>query len=381
MARLSAYVLVIAVVALAALGLMMLASTTFYLEGGAGETYSTLYRQVAWLVLGILTAIGLVIVGYERLYSYRWWIFGVVCFLLILCYIPFFGVEVNGATRWISLKGFGLRSVQFQPSAMAKLACAIVIAAWFHKYREHAREFKMGFVYPLGFIGVLVLLIAGEVDLGTAALIGAVGIGLMFVAGTRWPYLFAIVGTGLAGLALAIRMIPNRVERIIAFTDLEKYKDGLGLQQWRSLIAFGSGGESGVGLGNGRQKMLYLPEAHTDFIFPMVGEELGFLGTSLVVGLFVLIILSGFIIAYHAPNQFSCLLAFGITFTFALEALINMGVTTALLPNKGLALPFVSNGGSGLLMSMASIGVLLSIYRRRKSPQKNDLMAMIRRRI
>jgi len=190
------------------------------------------------------------------------------------------------------------------------------------------------------------------------------------------------VGGGLlAGLYSVVKLMPNRVERVMAFMDLEKYKDGLGLQQWRSMIAFGTGGMDGVGLGNGRQKMMGLPEAHTDFIFPMVGEELGFGGAIFVVLLFVLIIFAGINIAHRAPDRFGRLLAFGITLTLALEALMNMGVTTSLLPNKGLPLPFVSKGGSSLLFAMAGVGILINIHRHGLPGRKNDLPLTRRRRM
>jgi cell division protein FtsW len=184
----------------------------------------------------------------------------------------------------------------------------------------------------------------------------------MFVAGTRLMFLAPVFFCSLGAFAAVVKTMPNRMERIMAFLNLEKYKDGLGLQQWRALLAFGSGGLHGLGLGNGRQKMSYLPEAHTDFIFPMVGEEFGLAGTSLVVGLFVILILGGLLIAHRAEDRFGKLLAFGIVLMLGLEALMNMAVTTALLPNKGLPLPFVSYGGSSLVAAMFGVGVLLNIH-------------------
>ncbi len=199
-------------------------------------------------------------------------------------------------------------------------------------------------------------------DLGSAALVIATGGGMMFVAGTRLKYLVPVCAGSLVAFGAVVKMMPNRMERIMAFLDLEKYRDGLGLQQWRSLLAFGSGGLRGLGLGNGRQKMNYLPEAHTDFIFPMVGEEFGLVGTTIVVGLFALLIIGGILVANGARDRFGKLLAFGIILMLGLEALMNMGVTTALLPNKGLALPFVSYGGSSLIAAMLGVGILLNIH-------------------
>lgn len=381
MGRASVYVLVLAVSVLTGLGIVMLASTSYFLDETGGEAYFTLRSQITRLVIGVVAAGVMAFVSYPRLYRWRWKIFAVTLVALGLCYVPLFAEEVNGAARWISLKGFGIGGPNLQPSELAKLAVAILLAGWFTRYEPLTRDFKQGFLMPGCMVLVTVGLIAGEVDLGSAALVGALGGGMMFVAGTRLRYLLPVLGAGLAGLALVVKYMPNRVERIFAFLDLEKYKEGLGMQQWRALIAFGSGGVEGVGLGNGRQKMLYLPEAHTDFIFPMVGEELGLYGTLLVVGAFTLLVAAGMSIAHRAPDRFSRLLAFGITLTIALEALLNMGVTTALLPNKGLPLPFVSYGGSSLVFRMVGIGILINIYRQTPYGRKKDLLEIRRRRM
>lgn len=381
MGRASVYVLVFAVSMLSALGLVMLASTSYFLDETSGEAYFTLRSQIIRLGIGVLAAGVMAFIAYPRLYRLRWKIFGVTVVALLLCYVPFFADEVNGAARWISLKRLGIGGPNLQPSELAKLAVAILLAGWFTRHEPLTREFKHGFLMPSCIVFVTVALIAGEVDLGSAALVGALGGGMMFVAGTRLMYLLPVLGAGLGGLAWVVKFMPNRVERIFAFLDLEKYKEGLGMQQWRALIAFGSGGVEGVGLGNGRQKMLYLPEAHTDFIFPMVGEELGLYGTLFVVITFSLLIAAGMSIAHRAPDRFSRLLAFGITLTIALEALLNMGVTTALLPNKGLPLPFVSYGGSSLVFRMIGIGILINIYRQTPYERKKDLLEIRRRRM
>ena len=381
MSRASVYLLISSVSLLVLLGMVMLASTSFYVQEKNAEAYSMLWQQGVWVGLSIALAVFLALFSYARLFLYRWWIFGASLLGLVLCFVPYIGVEVNGASRWIGLRALGLPMLQFQPSEMAKLATVIVLAGWFSRHAPMTREFKSGFIIPGMMIFVPMVLVAMEVDLGSAILIGAVGGGMMFVAGTRWVYLVPVGSALLAGLYSVVKLMPNRVERVMAFLDLEKYKDGLGLQQWRSMIAFGSGGIDGVGLGNGRQKMMGLPEAHTDFIFPMVGEELGFGGTMFVVSLFVMIVFAGINIAHRAPDRFSRLLAFGITLTMALEALMNMGVTTSLLPNKGLPLPFVSKGGSSLLFAMAGIGILINIHRHGLPGRKNDLPLTRRRRM
>lgn len=381
MSRANAYILISAVSLLAALGVVMLASTSYFLDEGSGIAYSKLRSQCMWLMISAMAAIVMTLFRYQMFYTYRWWIYGAATLGLALCYVPFFAEEVNGASRWLSLHSLGFSRLHFQPSELGKLACVIILAGWYVRYESLTRKFLGGFVYPGMLVLVLTLLIAGEVDLGNAALVGALGVGLMFIAGACWRFLLPIVLIGPIGLGCIIKVMPNRVERIMAFLDLEKYKDGLGMQQWRSLIAFGSGGMEGLGLGNGRQKMLYLPEAHTDFIFPMIGEELGFYGTGLVLLTFAVLIYAGMSIARHAPDRFGRFLAFGITLTFAMETLINMGVTTSLLPNKGLPLPFVSYGGSSLLFAMIGAGILINIHRQSSHESKKDLLAIPRRRM
>jgi cell division protein FtsW len=374
MHRIATYVLVFAVSLLAATGIVMLTSTSYHLMEKGAQEYSKVEHQSVMLVVGAIVALGMALLHHRWLYQLRWWILGASLIGLALCYIPFFADEVNGASRWISLHSFGLPRPTFQPSELAKLAIAISLAGWFSRHEPATKEFCSGFLYPGFMVAVTLLLIAGEVDLGTAALVGAVGGSMMFAAGTRLWYLVPVATVAIAGFAIVVRTMPNRVERILAYLDLEKYKDGLGLQQWRALIALGSGAIEGVGNGYGKQKRGFLPESVTDFIFPNIGEEFGLYGTCFVLILFVLVLLAGMSIAMHATDRFSRLLAFGITITLALEAIINMGVTTALLPNKGLPLPFVSYGGTNLIFAMASIGILVNIHRHSPRPQKKLLL-------
>ena len=213
-------------------------------------------------------------------------------------------------------------------------------------------------------VAALLALILFEVDLGTTALIGATTFAVMFVAGTN-PILLGLLAV-IGGSVMFVAATHARMERLIAFTDLERYKEDAGLQQMQALIAWGSGGMDGLGLGNGRQKMLYLPYAHTDFIFPMIGEELGLRISLLVVFLFILIIVCGMMIALHAKDRFGMLLSCGIVSLLALQAAVNIGVTTSLLPNKGLPLPFISYGASNLAACLFGVGILLNIYRQAK---------------
>lgn len=368
MAKRSVLLLLLAVVSLVGLGITMLASTSFFTREGGGDAYVTVWKQVMWLGVALAAGLGAALVDYNQWYRWRWWLLGAAGVGLLLCYEwhlaqllgykPLIAARVNGASRWI-----GTGALRVQPSEFAKLALVIALAGWFARHEGLERSLKHGLLLPGAILGGVVLLIGGEVDLGNGSVSAAVGGALMLVAGTRWRYLGLLVAAAASALAAGICLAPNRFERVLAIFDLEKYKSGIGLQQWISWLAFGSGGLEGRGLGEGRMKLSYLPEAHTDFIFPMVGEELGLWGALGTVAAFVMLMFAGMCIASYAPNRFGKLLGFGLTFLLALEALLNMGVTTALLPNKGLPLPFVSYGGSSLVAAMMAVGILVNIHR------------------
>ena len=312
-------------------------------------------RQAMWLGIGLVVCIAAALVDY-RFWQTTWpyW-FGLAVVLLAACFLfP----KINGSHRWIR---YG--PLSFQPSEIGKIAAIAFLAAWFHRYEEQSREFLKGIVFPLGIVGILLALIAPEVDLGTTTIIACTAFTMIFVAGARLFYLLPLPVVGLAGLLYVAIHIPERLKRLLSFLDLENHKEGGGYQQWNGLIALGSGGVDGMGLGMGRQKFMYLPEAHTDFIFPTIGEELGLLCTLLIVFCYVLMIICGIAIALNARERFGMLAGVGITTILALQAAMNIGVTTAVLPNKGIPLPFISYGGSNLLFCLLGIGILLSIYR------------------
>lgn len=368
MARRSILFLLAAVILLTGLGVTMLASTSFH-SGGEGEGYVTVWRQVMWAGAALVAGLAAALVPFQIWYRLRWWVFGLACLGLALCfewhlaawlgYEPLLAARVNGACRWLKL---GIGDMQVQPSEFAKIALIIALAGWFATHEGDERGFRKGFLLPGLILAAITGLIGAEVDLGNGSLAAAVGAGMMFVAGTRIRYLAVIGGLSAGALVTGVLLAPNRFERVIAIFDLEKYKDGIGLQQWISWLAFGSGGLDGRGLGEGRMKLSYLPEAHTDFIFPMIGEEFGLWGGLATVLLFLVITLAGMSISAHAPDRFSRLLGFGLTFLLSLEALLNMGVTTALLPNKGLPMPFVSYGGSSLVAAMVAVGILVNLH-------------------
>ena len=376
MPRKSVYFLVAAVATLVVIGCVMLFSTAQFSEERQDPTYF-IKQQGKWLAVGALACVLASIVDYHRLEKTWYWWFGGAIVLLALCYVPHIGVKVGGSRRWVRL---GFRFLQFQPSELAKLATVTALAWWFARPETDARSFVRGFLIPIGITLPVLVLIAPEVDMGTTALLGTTMMGIMFIAGTRVAYIAPIVALGAGGLYFAAINIPQRLGRLMAFMDLEKFRLGAGLQQWRAKLAFVSGGVEGLGLGNGRQKHGYLPEAHTDFIFSMVGEELGLRITLLIVVCYLIIILCGMLIAMNARDRFGTLLAFGIVVLLALQAAVNIGVNTALLPNKGLPLPFVSYGGTNLAFCLLCIGILINIYRQGLTEKETTQGTLLRAR-
>ena len=358
MHRKSAYILFLAVLGLLVIGIVMLFSTSAYARDSHGDVYFFIKRQAIWIGIGLAGCIFAALVNYQ-FWQKTWWLwFAVALAALALCYIPHIGMRINGSRRWV---GYG--PITFQPSELAKIATIFFLAAWFARPEKPNGNMLLGFVIPLAIISVPAALVLGEVDLGTTALMGTTAFVVMFIAGTNPLLLGGLAVAGLGGLLVVATQISERMGRLSAFLHPQTYKDDAGLQQMQALIAWGSGGMDGLGLGNGRQKMLYLPYAHTDFIFPIIGEELGLRFSLLVVFLFVVIIVCGIMIALHARDRFGMLLGCGIVSLLALQAAVNIGVTTSLLPNKGLPLPFISFGGSNLAACLFGIGVLINIYR------------------
>ena len=352
----SAYFLFVAVLGLLVIGIVMLFSTSAFARDSHGDTLFFLKRQSVWLGVGLAACITAALIDYH-FWQRTWWIWiGVAAITLALCYAPHIGMRINGSRRWI---GFG--PIGFQPSEIAKLAAIFFLAWWFSRYEQLTRNPIFGFAIPLAVVSGLLAMILFEVDLWTTALIGATTFVIMFVAGTN-PILLGLLGV-IGGSVIFVAATHSRMARLMALTNLERYKEDAGLQQMQALIAWGSGGMDGLGLGNGRQKMLYLPYAHTDFIFPMIGEELGLRISLLVVFLFIVVMVCGIVIALHAKDRFGLLTAAGVVCLLALQAAVNIGVTTSLLPNKGLPLPFISYGGSNLVACLFCVGLLLNIYR------------------
>ena len=376
MHRKSAYILFLAVLGLLVIGIVMLFSTSAFARDSHGDVYFFIKRQAMWFGVGLVVCIFAALIDYHW-WQRTWWIwFGLALGVLALCYVPHIGMRLNGSRRWI---GWG--PITVQPSEVAKLAIIFFLAAWFARYEKPDRKVLLGFILPLAIISLPAALVLGEVDLGTTALIGTTAFVVMFVAGANPLWLGIVSLTGLGALLIVATRISERMGRLSAFLHPQHFKEDAGLQQMQALIAWGSGGMEGLGLGNGRQKMLYLPYAHTDFIFPIVGEQLGLRFSLLVVFLFVVIIVCGTMIALHAKDRFGLLLGCGVVSLLALQAAVNIGVTTSLLPNKGLPLPFISYGGSNLVACMFGVGLLLNIYRQGILEPPHQKKATMRARI
>ena len=361
MTRHCSTILCAAVAALVALGLIMLTSTGAWVRG-VETPYHFVGKQALYVLIGLVGAGVLARWPLAQFRKLAPWIFGVTCVLLILCYVPGTKVEIYGSKRWIQLPGMP----QFQPSEIARLVVVICLGAWFARWQTEIHTFWRGFVIPSLIAGIPILLIAGQTDVGTA-LSMSVGVGaIMFCVGSRLIYALPSAATVLAAVGWYIMNDPNRLTRIKVWQEIENPAHQLdqGMQQWRALLALGNGGPWGVGLGNGVEKFGTLTFAHIDFIFPVVGEELGLPFTLGVVLCFVLIAVAGCGIALQATNIFNRCLALGMTCVIVVPAIENIAVTTALLPNDGLPLPFVSFGGTSLVFCLSAVGILVGIHRR-----------------
>ena len=368
----SAYILVLAVAVLVTVGLVMLYSTGAFAPDSHGDQFNFLKKQSFWLGVGFVFSILFALLDYHRLERFWYILFPISLALLVLCFVRPIGMRVNGSWRWIHAG-----PVTFQPSELAKLVAIIFVAWWFSKFETKCKGVLMGLIYPVGIVVTLLVPILLETDLGTTLLIGGTVLLIMFVAGASPKFLGPLVVVGVAALLGIAWHIAERQGRLLAFLHPDQYQEKEGHQQWMGLIAFGSGGVEGLGLGNGRQKMLYLPYAHTDFIFPVIGEELG-LRVTLVVGFcYLLIVTSGILISLNAKDRFGMLLGFGCTAILGLQAAINIGVTTSLFPNKGLPLPFISYGGSNVFFCLICVGILINIYRQGKEDKTTSSTEMM----
>lgn len=352
--------LALAVAALTVIGLVALSSAG---RSFSSDPYFIFRRQLMWLVVAIVAGFVAVLVDLEKARKLTWLGVAGALLLLALVLVPGLGVTVNGARRWLDLG-----PMRLQPSDLGKVMLVFALAHYYASYQRQRETFLRGFIVPGGLVGLFAGVILLEPDFGTAFLFGTVGCCMMFLAGVRFLYL---IPTGLSALGLfsvAVYLDPVRMRRITSFMDVEANKSDSAYQLWQGLLAFGTGGVEGVGLGNGRQQLSYLPEAHTDFIFPVIGEELGFVVTGLIVLLFLVLFACGTVALRRAPNLFQFLLVTGSLLFLTLQALINMGVVTGLLPTKGMSLPFISYGGSNLVVMFLFTGIIINCLRSWEEP-------------
>lgn len=350
-------VLLLMVVALTSFGIVMVysASSVMAAKNFHDGAYF-LKRQALFALVGFCIAAVAMRVDYHHWRKLAVPVLLVSLVLLVLVLIPGIGGKVKGASRWIRLPGFNL-----QPSEFAKMALIFYMAYSLEKKSDKIKSLSYGFLPYMVVLAVMLLLILKQPDLGAALTLAGVAVLMLFAAGTRLVFLLGTVVLATPIVAYLVFHSAYRLRRIKAFMNPEQDPTGIGWQIIQSKYAFGAGGLFGQGLGEGKQKLFYLPEAHTDFIMSVVGEELGFVGVLVIIGMFLILVQRAMRIAMAARDPFGRFLALGIAVLFAIEASVNMGVVTGLLPTKGLALPFLSYGGSSLLISLLAVGILLNI--------------------
>ena len=343
------------VLALLCLGVLMVYSATTISTYKEGDVYFTLWRQLKHVGIAMLFMLFFALFDYHYLQSRPILTVIMTGTVAMLVLVLFFGVEKFGARRWFYFAG-----MTFQPSEFAKLAAVIYLGAKLSANQDKLRRIG-GYFGPLVVTGLLAVLVFAEDDLGTPVLIGAVSFLMLFMAGARWRHNIPTVLLGVSGTAALCAIDPERTSRMTTFLDPWKDPEGAGFQLIQSLAAFARGAGFGRGPGAGEQKLQYIFAAESDFIFANIGEEMGLMGTMLILVLFVLFLLVGFRIARCARDLLGTLLASGLVSLIAMQAALNMAVTTGAAPTKGLPLPFISAGGSALMANLAMVGILLNI--------------------
>lgn len=371
------YVLLLATFLLMGLGVVMVYSSSAAIADSRMKD-PTFFLTRHLIYLG--GAIGSLIVGmsvcYKRYQQYVYWLLGGSILLMMLVLVPGVGVTIGRSTRWFRVLWF-----TFQPSELVKITFIMYLSySLAKKSAEKIKTFSIGFLPHVLVCGIIVFLCLFQPDFGTSLILALMLFSLLFIAGTKISYLVLAFFVAIPFVIRAITSSSMRYNRVLAFLDPWAMRWTHGFQTVASLTAVGSGGWTGLGLGNGRQKLGHIPTPQTDFIFPIVGEELGFIGVIFVVGLFVVILWRGMQIAYRCKDEFGRYLAFGLTMLVSAQALIHMGVAMNLLPTKGLTLPFVSFGGSSLMLSAFTVGVLLNISKYNENPIPSDLLTLIKQK-
>jgi cell division protein FtsW len=368
-------VLLAAVLALVGIGTVEIYSASaVYAQQKFGSPTYFLVRQLVYVGAGLIA----LWIGSEVDFSrYRRWAYPLLALaFVLLAGVLVAGVRVNEARRW-----FKFGPLSFQPVEFAKFALVCYLAYSLAKKQEKVKTFTVGFLPHLCVCGLMMVLLLKQPDLGSSIILGATTLILLFVAGAKLSYILLAVMTAAPVVYHSIVGTPWRLRRLIAYIDPWQYRKGTGYQITESLISIGSGGWTGQGLGDGKQKLFFLPEAHTDFIMSNVGEELGFVGFCAVIILFIVVLWRGAGAASTARDTFGTFLATGLVTLFALQGLVNMGVVLGALPAKGLTLPFVSFGGTSLVVSLFLVGVLLNVSKRAPAPPPGAPVSKILNRL
>ena len=345
------------VMILISIGIVMIYSTSaIYANDRMHDSLYFIKRHLVYLLAGIFMMLAAMAVNMQTLKRLSKPIMVFSIMLLVLVLIPHIGRETSGARRW-----FKIGPLNFQPSEFAKIAVMIYLADLLSRKEKSIKSFLHGYLPPMLILGFVLALVLLEPDLGTAIAISVVGMLMLFVSGARSLYILSSILASLPALYVLLFRVAYRRKRMMIFLNPWSDKRGAGFQIIQSFIAIGSGGLLGVGLGQSKQKLFYLPASHTDFIFSIIGEELGFIGAASVVVLFILFVWEGMKITFKAHGKFEKLLSMALVSLVALEAVINIGVTAGVLPTKGLPLPFISYGGTSLIFHLAAVGLLLNI--------------------
>ncbi len=342
---------------------MIYSSSSIYAWERYRDGFFFLKRHLSFMLIGAILTFFFMSIDYHKLRQISRPLLIISIILLVLVLIPGLGREVSGARRW-----FRFKFLSFQPSELASLAMIIYVADFISRKGNLIKTFLKGFLPPIAILGFCAGLIIIQPDLGSTVAIGVVVLVMLFVAGVRPIYILSLILSSLPALYLLIFHVAYRRARILAFLNPWADPKGSGFQIIQSQLALGSGGLFGVGLGHSKQKLFYLPAAHTDFIFSIIGEELGLLGTIGVIVLFIIFIQQGIKVVKNTPDKFGYFLALGLVTMIAFRAVINIGVSCGVLPTKGLPLPFISYGGSSFIFDMISVGVLVNIARTGEYP-------------
>jgi cell division protein FtsW len=341
------------------IGIIMVYSTSSAKVADSAHLMNTAFlRHVMWVTIAIIGMLIMMRIDYHYLQKYRTVIFIVALAGLVVVLIPEIGTVTYGARRWIRFGNY----FGYQPSEFAKLAMIIFMSGYIAKNQEKMSTFVRGFVIPIILIGIVSLLILKEPDFGTAMFISTISFILIMTGGTRIVYVIFTMIASVPHIYQIMHNIPTyRHNRLLAFLDPWKDPTGIGYQIIQSWIALGSGGIAGLGMGESRQKMFFLPMSDNDFVFSIIGEEFGFVGTASIIVMFALLTWQGIRVCKAAQDSFGFFLSLSITVSLALQAALNIAVVTGSIPTKGLPLPFISTGGSSILLSMLGIGILLNI--------------------